>query len=271
MKQGHPRTKNEDFIKFLGTAGARYVVARQLRYSGGIFLHLKGKNVVIDPGPGTLVRLARSRPPIDITKLDAIILTHIHIDHSNDVNVLIDAMTSGGFHRHGILFAPDECVNGEDRVVLRYLRGFVSDIKILKPETRFAVGDLSFSTSVPHEHSAETYGIMFNLNGTRVAFMSDTKFFPGLVRSYRAADVLVINVVFFAPHENAAHLSLEDVAMIVREIKPRKVILTHLGLSMVRVRPRELSERLTRELGTDITVATDGMTVYLDHGHAADR
>ena len=47
-------------IKFLGTAGARFVVTQQLRKSGGIWLSLDGTNVLIDPGPGSLVRCLTS-------------------------------------------------------------------------------------------------------------------------------------------------------------------------------------------------------------------
>ncbi|UCB52854.1 MAG: hypothetical protein JSV10_01825, partial [Candidatus Zixiibacteriota bacterium] len=62
-------------IKFLGTAGARFVVTKQLLSTAGTWITLEGKNVLLDPGPGTLVRCARSRPPLDPTKLDAIILS----------------------------------------------------------------------------------------------------------------------------------------------------------------------------------------------------
>ena len=99
---------DKDFVKFLGTAGARFVMARQVRYSAGTLIRLKGKSLMLDPGPGTLVRCALARPKIDAARLDAILLTHAHIDHSGDVNVLIDAMTAGGLERRGALFAPAE-------------------------------------------------------------------------------------------------------------------------------------------------------------------
>ena len=88
-------TSETDFIKFLGTAGARIVVSKQLRASGGMWYSLDGYNVLVDPGPGCLVRCISSRPKMDPMKLDAIILTHRHLDHAADVNVMIEAMTEG--------------------------------------------------------------------------------------------------------------------------------------------------------------------------------
>jgi len=42
-------------LKFLGTAGARFAMLRQLRASGGLWLRWEDTNLLIDPGPGSLV------------------------------------------------------------------------------------------------------------------------------------------------------------------------------------------------------------------------
>jgi hypothetical protein len=60
------------FIKFLGTAGARFVTMRQLRSGAGVLYSLRGFHFPLDPGPGTLVRCASSRPRMAI-------LTHFGI------------------------------------------------------------------------------------------------------------------------------------------------------------------------------------------------
>jgi len=80
-----------DKVIFLGTAGARVMVASQILASGGLWFNLGGTQILFDPGPGTLVRAVKKK--LKPTKLDAIILSHRHLDHSADANIMIEAMT----------------------------------------------------------------------------------------------------------------------------------------------------------------------------------
>ena len=263
METGH-----KDYIKFLGTAGARFVVAKQLRSSAGVYICIRDAHIIIDPGPGTLVRCAKSKPPIDVTKLDAIIITHAHIDHSNDANILIDAMTGGGLNRKGLLFAPEECIRGENAVVLPYVRSFLEDIVILRPRGQYSIGEVSFITSLRHQHPVETYGIIFDYNGRRISFMVDTHYFPELTKDYEDSDILVMNVVRSSPHESGKvmHLSIDDVREILTRIRPRKAVLTHFGMTMLKAKPWVVAEQLSHELGVDVIAASDGMTLELERG-----
>jgi phosphoribosyl 1,2-cyclic phosphodiesterase len=252
---------DRDFIKFLGTAGARFVVARQLRSSAGVFLSLKGSNIILDPGPGTLVRCAGSRPPIDPGKLDGIILTHIHIDHSNDLNIMVDAMTDGGMRRQGLLFAPEEALCGDTSILLRYLRGFPKEIIPLREKGEYRIGEVEFSTSIRHRHGVETYGIRFDLGGRLLSFMVDTGYFPEIIESYKGSDTLVMNVVRYSKKGDLPHLSIDDVRQILENIRPKKAILTHFGMTMLKAKPWEVAKRLSEDLGIDIVSASDGMVV----------
>lgn len=260
----------EDYIKFLGTGGSRFVVAKQLRSSGGIFIKYNGLNIILDPGPGTLVRCNKSKPPIDVTKLDAILLSHLHIDHSNDVNILIDGMTVGGFKKRGVLFAPEDSLKGECCVVLNYLRSFLTRIEILKERSRYTICNpesssekLQFTTSIRHNHPVETYGLMFDMHGLKVSFMVDTKFFPGLIDCYKGSDLLIINVTRKAPSSGIMHLSIEDVKEILRGVKPKKAILTHFGMTMLKAQPAIVAKNLTDELGVEVIAARDGMSINI--------
>lgn len=248
-----------DFIKFLGTAGARFVMIRQLRASGGIWISCAGTNILIDPGPGSIVRCAASRPKLDPGKLDAIILTHRHLDHSGDVNVMIEAMTSGGFKKRGVVFCPKDAI-GEDTVVLKHTKNFPEKFEILRPNNPYRIGNFKFRTSMRHIHPVETYGLKFKIKGTSIALLTDTKYFKALADFYRA-DVLIIAVVFLEPRPGIDHLSLEDVEKIVRQVKPKKTILTHFGLTMLTAKPYLQAKRLTKELGQEVVAAYDGMSL----------
>jgi len=251
-----------DYIKFLGTGGARIVVSKQIRASGGMWLSLKGTNIYLDPGPGALVKCIASRPALDPTKLDAIILSHKHLDHSADVNVMIEAMTEGGFKKRGVLFAPQDALS-DDPVVLKYVRKYLKEIKILKEGHSYSVGDISFSTPLKHIHGdVETYGFNFKLSPHTVSLITDTRFFPRLSECYRG-DILIINVVRLK-RSNLDHLCIDEVKEIIKHVHPTAAILTHFGMTVLRAKPWKIAEEMQNELGIEVIAARDGMKFDLE-------
>jgi ribonuclease BN (tRNA processing enzyme) len=251
------------FIKFIGTAGARFVVTKQLRSSGGVWMSVGDTNLSIDPGPGALVRCLNSKPKLEPSTLDGILLTHKHLDHSGDVNVMIEAMTEGGFKKRGVLFAPEDALE-EDPVVLNYVRNYVEKIEILKENSEYRIGQIAFTTAQKHRHKVETYGINFKIKPCSVSLISDTRFFPELFRLYRG-EILIIHVVRLKPvgEEPIDHLSIEDVKTILRKVKPKLTILTHFGMTMIRAKPWEVASELEKELGLKVIAASDGMKLDL--------
>jgi ribonuclease BN (tRNA processing enzyme) len=256
-----------DRIKFLGTAGARIVVAKQLRSSGGTWITLDDKNLLLDPGPGTLARCARSRPPLDPTGLDAIILSHQHIDHANDVNIMIEAMTNGGFSKKGALFAPLSALE-EDPIVLKYVRDYVSEIHVLTAGSSYTLGNVSISTPLRHIHPVETYGIVLKSSKYTISFIVDSRFFPDLINEYKGSDLIVINVVRYngkgGKRLDVDHLNIEDVKKLIKGIKPKQAILTHFGMTLVRSKPWEVAAEIEKEIGIRTIAASDGMEFVLE-------
>ncbi len=248
-----------DTITFLGTAGARFVVIRQFLASGGAWLDLGGTQILVDPGPGSLVQVARKK--LDPTKLDAIILSHKHLDHSGDVNIMIEAMTDGGTKRRGIVFAPADALEG-DPVILFYLRSYLESIQVLTEGGSYRINDVSFETPVRHIHGVETYGFVFRTPRHTFSWITDTRYFEGLASHYEG-DLLIINVVRLNPGAPLDHLSLPEARTIIEKIKPRAAILTHFGMTMWRAKPWEVAERLTKETGITVIAARDGMKFEL--------
>ncbi|MDD5431865.1 MAG: MBL fold metallo-hydrolase [Candidatus Omnitrophica bacterium] len=251
--------QSDNFIKFLGTAGARFVMIKQLRASGGIWISYNNINILIDPGPGCVVRCANARPKLDPSKLDGIILSHRHLDHSGDINVMIEAMTEGGFKKRGVVFCPYDAIH-DDSVILKHLVNFPEEIRILKPRSSYKIKDFKFTTSMKHRHPSETYGIKFKLGKQKIALLTDTRYFKELENFYKC-DILIISVVFLNERPDVEHLSLPDVRKIIMKLKPKKVILTHFGMSMLKAKPRIQAEILTKELGIEVVAAYDGMSL----------
>ena len=251
-----------DFVKFLGTAGARFAVTRQVRKSGGIWLSLDDINLMLDPGPGTLVRCLSSKPKLYPTNLDAILLSHRHIDHSNDVNIMIEAMTNGGHDRKGLLFAPSDALD-EDPVVLHHFRNHIHEIIRLREQGKYSIGSIEFSTPIKHIHDVETYGFVFKKNNLTLSYIADTKYFSELEKHYKS-DILILNVVLSEPWENINHLSIQDVEKLVSSIKPKITILTHFGMSMVKLKPWIAADHISKKTGLKVIAASDGLCFSLN-------
>lgn len=244
-----------DVITFLGTAGARFVMIHQFLASGGAWLNLGGTQIVLDPGPGSLVQATKRK--LDATKLDAIILSHKHLDHSGDINIMIEAMTNGGTNKRGVVLAPADALDPEP-VILPYLRSFPQRIGVLTEGGSYEINDVSIETPVRHRHAVEAYGLIFRTPRHTFSWVVDTRYFEGLAGHYEG-ELLVINVVRLNPGTPIDHLSLPEARSIIEEVKPRVAILTHFGMTMWRAKPWQLAEQLTNQTGVKVIAARDGM------------
>ena len=249
-------------IKFLGTSGGRFVLISQLRKSGGAWLTLDDTDVLIDPGPGCLVRCHASKPKLNPRNLDGIILTHRHLDHSNDVNVMIEGMTNGGFKKKGIVFAPRDALD-EDPVILKHFRGHVEKIEVLEEKKTYNIGNIRFETPIKHVHGVETYGLNIFGKNHSISFITDTKYFEGLETFYNG-EILGINLVMFKEKDHVLHLCVKDAEKIIGHIKPKICVLTHFGMTMINAKPWEIAQNLSDKTGVNVVAASDGMQIDLD-------
>ncbi len=225
----------------------------------------------VDPGPGALVRALSHVPPCNPRELEAIVLSHKHLDHSGDVNALVEAMTSGGFRRRGALMAPADAFQGEP-VVLPYAQQFVQRLERLEPSSGpYHIGPVELRTSMAHVHAAQTYGLHFAFEGLRVAYLPCGRYFDGLAADYArlTPDVLIVNVLRFRDEMNVDHLTWEDARSIVSEIRPKVTVFQHFGTKMLEAGPPRLAQELEDEIGRRVIAAYDGLRLDLDTEVAA--
>lgn len=249
----------EDIITFLGTAGARIMVANQILASGGLWLNLSGTEILLDPGPGSVVQSTKRKLRAD--KLSAIILSHRHLDHSADTNIMVEAMTQGGLKRHGWLFAPADAL-GSEPIIFSYLKDYLEGVAVLQEGKSYSIGNISFTTPVRHIHQVETYGMLFRTAEHTFSYITDSRYFDSLCQSY-SGELLIINVVRLETNHPYDHLSLPDAERIITELKPKVAILTHFGITMWQAKPWEVAQRLSQETGVKVIAARDGMKFNL--------
>lgn len=225
----------------------------------------------VDPGPGALVRALSHVPPCNPRELEAIVLSHKHLDHSGDVNALVEAMTSGGFRRRGVLMAPSDAFEVEP-VVLPYAQQFVQRLERLEPSSGpYHIGPVEVRTSIAHVHAVQTYGVHFAYQGLRVAYLPCGRYFDELAADYArlTPDVLVVNVLRFRDEMNVDHLTWEDARRIVSEVRPKVTVFQHFGTKMLEAGPQRLAQELEDEIGRRVIAAYDGLRLDLDTEVAA--
>jgi phosphoribosyl 1,2-cyclic phosphodiesterase len=236
-----------------------------------MWMRFGATQIHVDPGPGALVRALSHVPPCNPRELEAIVLSHKHLDHAGDVNALIEAMTSGGFRRRGTLLAPPDAFEGEP-VVLPYAQQFVQRLERLEPSGGpYHIGPVELRTSMAHVHAVQTYGLHFAYEGLRVAYLPCGRYFDGLAADYARLnpDVLVVNVLRFRDEMNVDHLTWEDARSIVSEIRPKVTVFQHFGTKMLEAGPQRLAQELEDELGRRVIAAYDGLRLDLDTEVAA--
>lgn len=248
-------------LTFLGTGGARVMMANQMLATGGLWLDLDGTKVALDPGPGALVHARKKK--LTPTSLAAVMLSHRHLDHCGDANAMIEAMTQGGLKKKGKVYAPRDALE-VDPVILYYLRPYVDEVICLEEQRTYHLGNIAFTTSMRHRHGAvETYGFNFLVDNHMVSYIPDTAYFPELADFYRG-DILVISVLLLESNHRISHLSVPEVREIIAAVKPRTAILTHFGMHVWQARPWEIAARLQEDTGTRVIAARDGMTFTVE-------
>ncbi len=257
-------------VRFLGTGGARFVVAKQIRASGGIWFRFapddgdgRVTQMHVDPGPGALVRATSAVPPCEPTQLDALLLSHKHLDHAGDINVMIEAMTTGGWMRRGALLAPRDAFEGE-AVIFPYASKFVATRHVLEASSGpYHVNDVAIRTSVAHQHGVQTYGLHFTYRGTTVSYLPCGRYFEGLAEDYAAhrPDVLIVNVLRFRDSMKVDHLNFDEARHVFAVVRPKVGVMTHFSTRMLEQNPERLANEIEDELGFRVYAAYDGWTL----------
>jgi len=248
-----------NWIKFLGTAGGRVVVFRQPRHSGGIWLNLEGINIVIDFGPGSLIRIFENS--LDPQNIDIFVLSHRHLDHSADINSVVESATQSTKVKKDLLIAPKDAIEGEEPVFLKYLRKGIKNIVYTNENLNIEYKDINIKAHIKHKHrGADTYGLSFESKNKKIVYVPCGRFFEDMLYAYpKNADIMIFNTTFVKPKPAIDHLSAKDVKKMISYLNPKLAVLTHFSIHMLKENPDEVANNIEKETGIKTISAKDGM------------
>ncbi len=249
-------------LTFLGTGGGRHVLVSQRRHTGGIWLDFSEK-MILDPGPGALVRaLQHHKKP---HHLAAVFVSHKHLDHYNDAEIMVEAMTDGAKKKRGTLAVNENALE----YISAYHRNVV-ELIVPKAGDEFTIGRTCITALPTHKHD-DGLGFRFTAEEGILSYSSDTGYEKGLGGHYKGSDVLILNVIFPRKKSLETHLNTLDAAKIVGEAAPRLAVIQHFGLTMLAAGPENEAAYIEKETGIRTIAAADGMTVDLAAADLADR
>jgi phosphoribosyl 1,2-cyclic phosphodiesterase len=255
----------ENFIRFLGTAGTRFIMLSQRRSTGGIWFSYGGCRGVIDPGPGSLVRICEANPPLAAIDINTLILTHRHIDHSSDLNVLAEGMTLASAEKRGCVLMTDDCSEPGDSVLLRFAEKKIKCVHRHRDGEKTKLpGDVTVE-SVRHEHhGVQCFGLVFRKEGLPTwGLVSDTAALPDFPARYGSCEILVMNVTMLFPRSRLDHLSLPDAVSLLQAIHPKLALATHMSGMLLDFGADRIEKLLSSGM-TKAIAADDGLVIDLE-------
>ena len=249
-------------IIFLGTGSGNFVRGKQIRATGGIILQIQGNQFHIDPGPGALL-MARDNK-VSLRENTAVLVSHSHIGHANDLNAVIDAMTYMGFDRQGLLISNYKVINGSEDscpVLNKFYKDCLEKCIVLKEGQKVGVNDVEI-LAIPAKHTeAGTLGFRFLTKDFNLTYSSDTSYSNELLDFYKNSDILILNVVNPLNNKSEGNLNTFDAIKIMKKINPKLAVITHFGIKMIEADPLYEAREIQKEVDCQVIAAKDGMVI----------
>ncbi len=250
----------------LTVLGASGTYPRPGGATNGFLVREGGTSLVLELGNGCLSNLLREAR---LTEIDAVVITHMHIDHFGDLYPLFYALRFHPDRPWGQrLLLPGDGLGIMGRILGEDSREYLERVfapEVLEAGRDYGVGDITLR-AFPTRHPVEGYALRLEGPGWRVAYSSDSSPCPGVEEAARGTDLFICEATLPAAYEEEAshgHMTSRQAGATAATAGARKLMLTHIWptfdvLDIV----REAGETYRGE----IVPAREGMTVSLEGG-----
>lgn len=231
------------------------------RAGAGYLVMLDGKpRILVDAGPGTFVRAGEAGA--DLSRLDIVLLTHLHVDHAGELAGLIKARIvaersdiefkifgpagSPGGHGNARFPSTTQFVNlmFGPRGAFSYLSDFAGHMTLnarnvepsVAPQVLLNDNQLAITAMRGHHGDAPSVIYRIDYRGQSVTFSGDIDEagHAALTRLARNTDVLVFNAVVLDPPNSppvlyTLHTPPHQIGRIAAAVAAKKLLLSHLN------------------------------------------
>jgi ribonuclease BN (tRNA processing enzyme) len=232
-----------------GRAGAGYVVLLDQQ-----------PRILVDAGPGTFVRAGEAS--VDLSAVDIVLLTHLHVDHAGELPGLIKARAVA---QHSDIefriFGPPGSPGGPDgarfpsttqfvdllfgpRGAFAYLRDFAGHLTLhaqnvarsAEPQVLLHDDELTVAAIRGHHGDAPSVIYRIDYRGRSITFSGDIDAagHAALTRLAQNTDLLVFNCAVLDPPGSppvlyTLHTAPRDIGRIAQRVGAKQLLLSHLG------------------------------------------
>ena len=226
---------------------------RDKRLRSSILIEYDNYNFVIDCGPDFRQQMLRT----NCRKLDAIIFTHEHADHTTGIDdvrpfffrqgkipIYLHKRVLGSLHkRFAYIFDPKQKYPGAPDF----------EVNLINKENDFNLFGLNITP-------IESVHLRLPVLGFRIgkfAYLTDVKTISGIeLEKLKELDTLVINSLRYEPHPS--HLNIEEALDIVNSINPKKSFFTHISHNM------GFHKEVCDKLPESVSLAYDGLVLEIN-------
>ena len=226
---------------------------RDKRLRSSILIEYDNYNFVIDCGPDFRQQMLRT----NCRKLDAIIFTHEHADHTTGIDdvrpfffrqgkipIYLHKRVLGSLHeRFAYIFDPKQKYPGAPDF----------EVNLINKENDFNLFGLNITP-------IESLHLRLPVLGFRIgkfAYLTDVKTISGIeLEKLKKLDTLVINSLRYEPHPS--HLNIEEALDIVNFINPKKTYFTHISHNM------GFHKEVCDKLPESVSLAYDGLVLEIN-------
>ncbi len=246
-------------ITVLGSNGTYPTAARP---TSGYLVRQRQTSIWMDAGFGTFMALCAELEPADI---DAIFLSHSHLDHCIDLIAYHRYAKYGTKRRAGLpVYVPeglDDLFVGLAFYSEQTLRE-VFDFRIVGPDSAVRIGeiDLTFERT---NHPVPTNAVRMLAAGRSFVYTADTGESEAVTELSEGVDVLLSEAALQGPAADkgyAHHLTAEEAGKMATQAGAGRLVLTHIGPSFDR--DRSISEAEAYFDGT-VSLAVPGNRIQI--------